>query len=205
MWRWGYSRLVATITALFFLGLFLNLYTPQAGAAGPNLAPNPSFETDPSSAYRFSFYPTSARPIPVSSWASDAYHTGTRSLKSVNATNFNGNFSRWTFNTGQGVVAGHQYTASVWLKTQSVSNQAKLNMRFFKSWSIAISGVSSTGVSGTSDWTQVSVTGTAPTTTTLIYLEFMLYGTGTVWADDVYLADLSVGPVAPADTTPPSI
>ncbi len=197
VYRWGAS-LTLVLTLLITFGSY-------GVTASSNLALNPDFESNPSPAYFSSFYPTNSTPTPSFSWATDASHSPSHSLKIVNPSKFNGLFSRWTFSTSQGVVAGHQYTASVWLKTQNVSSQALLNMRFFKSWSVAISGVSSTGVSGTSDWTQVSVTGTAPATTTMIYLEFMLYGRGTMWADDVYLADLSVGPVAPTNTTPPSI
>jgi len=81
-------------------------------------------------------------------------------------------------------------TASAWIKTTNVAESA-----YFKVYSIADDGLGgevitlltqSSALSGTNDWTFVSVGFTAlPEATTGIYLDIGLQGAGTMWADAV--------------------
>ncbi|MDO8637748.1 MAG: FG-GAP-like repeat-containing protein, partial [Dehalococcoidia bacterium] len=166
-----------------------------------NLAPNASFETDPAGVYTSSTFPGS-QPSTFT-WASDAAHTGAKSLK-IASTQPAGSGSRFTYSTGQGVKAGNKYKASIWLKTAAVTDKAAINLRFFSAPGVAISQVTSPAVTGTNDWKETSIEGTAPAGTTLIYIELIQYGPGTSWGDDVALVDTSTTPIPP-DTTAPTI
>ncbi len=144
----------------------------------PNLAPDPDFEASPFSSY-FTDGPGAF------SWASDQSHSATHSLKIVSAVN---SLSRWLSQTNAiSVTPGSQYSACVYLKTMNVANPAYLSVNFWTSSSVYIPATvdSATKVGGTSDWTQVCVTTTAPAGAAYLRVEFRLPDTGTLWADDV--------------------
>ncbi len=146
-----------------------------------NLAPNPSFELNPNDAYEYSgvgsFY-----------WAEDYMHTGTKSLKIVSSQP-TGQFCRFLSKIGTITgVAGKTYTASVWMKTSNVSQYGELLINF---WDAKMAYLDtyyiSNHVSGTSNWTKLTVSCIAPANTKYIKLHFKLFGPGKVWIDDVEL------------------
>lgn len=157
-----------------------------------NLATNSSVESDPAGVYTSSVFPEVSVSPTTFTWASDVAHTGSKSLKIV-STQPDASLSRWTYATGQGVVVGHKYKVSGWIKTSNVTAKGIITLRFFSGPGQSIQTINSAEIKGTSDWTQVSVEGVAPAGTTLIYSEFMLYGPGTYWGDDLFLAD-TTGP-----------
>ena len=77
--------------------------SPPANPA--NLCLNPGFETNP---LEYSFYGTG-----TPSWASDAAHTGSRSVKIVSS---DGTLNRWT--QWFSVTGGQRYDVSTWVKDQ---------------------------------------------------------------------------------------
>jgi hypothetical protein len=81
------------------------------------------------------------------------------------------------------VTPGQRYTATVWLKTSAGSGN--LTLTFFQEGSYTGAAYTSADASG--DWTQVSVSGTAPAGATSVRLEFRYYGPGSLWADDIAL------------------
>ena len=176
-----------------FLAVYAALLTGSAGAA-PNLAPNSNFELDPSTSYLTNGTGTF-------SWATDQSHSATHSLKIVSTT---ATLKRWMSKTNAiAATPGTQYTACVYLKTQSVgANAAYLSVNFWNASQVYIPATvdSTTKLSGTNDWTQVCRTTTSPAGTAYIRVEFRLTSPGTLWADDV---SVEVGPGGPACQAPP--
>lgn len=87
------------------------------------------------------------------------------------------------------VTAGRQYTAAGWVKTldvPSASAGAKLGITFLDSSEAAIGSTSwSSGVNGTSDWQQITVTATAPANAVKLKIYCDFTGTdGRAWFDD---------------------
>jgi len=150
--------------------------TPPPPGAGTNLAPNPSFESDPSSDY---FFVTDGA---THSWATDAAHSGSHSLKIVSNS---GSTSRWMSQTNRiSAQAGVRYHASAWLKTSGIG--ATVVITFWgSSCPSGFCGVAATSPNTGGDWSKVSVDETAPAGTTAVRLELRLNGVGTMWADDV--------------------
>ncbi len=142
---------------------------------GGNLAPDPDFEWDPNASYYVNGNGTF-------SWASDQARSGSRSLKIVSSDS--SSMSRWMSLTSLiPVTPGRAYTASVWLKTAGVSD-AHLSSVLW-SGGTALGTDDSQVLSGTQDWTQVSLQVNAPPGATSVRVEFRLRGAGTLWADDV--------------------
>jgi Polysaccharide lyase len=150
--------------------------TPPPPGAGTNLAPNPSFESDPSSDY---FFVTDGG---THSWATDAAHSGSHSLKIVSNSS---STSRWMSQTNRiSAQAGVRYHASAWLKTSGIG--ATVVITFWgSSCPSGFCGVAATSPNTGGDWSKVSVDETAPAGTTAVRLELRLNGVGTMWADDV--------------------
>lgn len=173
--------------------LFVDNY---AHAALVNIAPNNSFESDPCIAY-FTYPATCS--TEGFSWDSQIYHTGKYSVKIV-STKKPGMLSEWLNKNGKiPIIAGHKYNVSLWLKTENVDQHAELNVNYWGPDSqiyINKSGGSSAIIFGNSDWTQVSVQAEAPTVAAYLRFEARLYGSGTLWIDDVVVQDLT-------DTTAP--
>jgi len=152
-------------------------------ATAVNLAPNPGFETDPNVDY-------STVGTATFTWAtSPDIHGGSRSIKNV-STQPIGTITRWiSRNTEIPATANTSYTTTAWLKWANVTgtgNYARLVVTYLGADGSTYLGQSnSTQQTGTGGWTQVSVTGTTPTNTAYIRVEFVLNGPGTLWADDV--------------------
>lgn len=147
-------------------------------APAPNLAPNPGFESDPATHY-FT-YGTG-----TFTWASDSFWTGARSLK-ITSTTSSTSLARWLSRTT--IIAaepGKTYRASVFMRTSAVANKAALAINFWDASSKHLGTVESLKLSSTNNWRLLTVEGTAPAGTRSIRVEFRLYGSGAIWADDV--------------------
>ena len=175
------------------LAVFAALLTGSAGVA-PNLAPNPNFELDPSTSYltkRDGDVLLGDRPVALG----DALAQDRLDDRNAQALDVEDKCDRGD--------AGYEYTACVYLKTQSVgANAAYLSVNFWNVSQVYIPATvdSTTKLSGTNDWTQVCRTTTSPAGTAYIRVEFRLTSPGTLWADDV---SVEVGPGGPACQAPP--
>jgi hypothetical protein len=167
------------------------LYPASSGGSPPpppppppppsgNLAKNPSFESDPNADY----FPYGSATF---SWATDAAHSGTHSVKIVSVQPA-GTLTRWLSNTTSiGATAGSSYTATAWFKTVNATDHGVITINFWNSSSQVLGGMDGGTINGSTDWKQLSVSGTAPAGTAFIRVEFRLWGGGTLWADDVTL------------------
>lgn len=157
--------------------------SPSVSTSPPppgNLAPNPSFETDPTVHY----FTHTGSGTATYSHATDFVHTGSRSLKIV-STLGSTVLTRWLSKTN--IIAaqpGVTYTGSAWLKTSGVTNNANVTINFWNSAQTHLGSYFSSTVAGTTDWTQRTISATAPANTAFIRIEFRLNGPGTLWADD---------------------
>jgi hypothetical protein len=169
--------------------------------ADTNLAPDPTFESSPYASY-YTWDPASY------SWAVDAARSPTHSLKIV-STRPAGAMTRWMTNTTAVTAAGGTtYTGSVYLKTAG-AHRANLSLTF---WNAPVNYLGLTAysqaVSGTRDWTQVSVQAKAPAGTAHVRIEFRLFGPGTRWGDDVNVVAGAAPPPGGgrlANLTPPQL
>lgn len=160
-----------------------------------NLAPNPGFESDPNVDYY-------THGTAAFSWAGDAAHGGTRSVKTV-STQAAGVLTRWMSRIAEiPATAGTRYTASAWMKTAGVTDRAVLAVTFWNS-SQQYLGVTATSapLTGTTAWTQLSLSATAPAGTASLRVEFRLYGPGTLWTDDVFVGVSSTAVAMTVDET----
>ncbi|MBI3855857.1 MAG: VCBS repeat-containing protein [Planctomycetes bacterium] len=164
---------------------------PAAGGGSPpppppppppsgTLARNPGFETDPNTDY----FPYGSATF---SWATDAAHSGSHSLKVVSVQPA-GTLTRWLSKTTSITAqAGATYKANAWFKTSGVSDHAVITINFWDANGAVLGGNDGGTLSGTSNWTQLNVQGTAPAGTAFVRVEFRLWGPGSMWADDVTL------------------
>jgi hypothetical protein len=157
---------------------------------GANLAHNPGFESDPNADY--ATYGTASY-----SWATDAAHGGSRSIKIVSSQS-SGALTRWFSNTSSvPAVAGRTYTFTAWIKSLSVTDHVNLAVDFWNASGTYLgSTCNSTDLTGTSDWTTRTATCTAPANSAFVRIEFRLFGSGTAWFDDVSLTDGASAPDA---------
>ncbi|GEM_PF-4050692 len=154
-------------------------YTINTSSA--NFAPNPGFESDPS--VNYAYYGTG-----TFTWASDYFHTGVKSLKIV-SSQAQGQYARWIGKTDSiSATAGQNYTAAAWMKSSGVTQYGELVINFWDANKVYLNkNYISNLISGTSNWTKLTVSGIAPANTKYIRAEFRLYGPGTIWIDDVEL------------------
>ena len=170
-----------------------------------NLAVNPSFETDPASDY-FSVDNT----VPSSfTWGTDASRSGNRSLRIWSrADGADYLDQRWLSNTNQmSATPGRSYLAEAWVRTQNLDGSAgpvKIRLNFWDAAENYIGGTSdSTTLSGTNDWTKLSVPlVTAPANTQYVRFELQMQGTGIVWLDDIQVCEQSCATI---DSQLPSV
>ena len=174
--------------------LVVVLGSPSAGGktGGPsNIAPDADFESDPSGSY----YTAGSA---VFSWATDAAHSPSHSLKIV-STQPAGTLTRWMSRTTSiPATAGTTYTFSAYLKTSFGVNSANLSLDFWNAagtW-LGVTADSARLVS-THEWTYVFVTAKAPAKSAFVRMEFRLFGPGTVWADDASLTTDTPSPSVP--------
>lgn len=154
------------------------------------LAPNPGLEEGTTSPTSWWYYPYSDPNINFS-WATDQKHDGNKSVNIVATGVVNTFLSRWL--TTNDIIPGSpgQYSIHAWIKTNNVTASAYFRVLCFDGIP-GTSGLSPIGyintpiVTGTQDWTYVEYNnGIAPEGTTYFRLECVLYGSGTVWFDDV--------------------
>jgi hypothetical protein len=166
-------------------------------APNPGLAPNPGFELDPAASY----YSSGTAAF---SWASDAAHSAAHSLKIASADS---GLSRWGNQPALlPVTAGASYDIGAFFKLASVTSQARLGVSFYGANGFLSAAAGPEALSGTSDWRQTSMSVVVPAAATSMRVEFRLYGTGTLWADDVSVAPTTTPTVtAPVATSAPTI
>jgi hypothetical protein len=142
-----------------------------------NVARNGDFEEDPSD-----FYVTHG--TGAFSWTTDASRSGTHALKIV-STQAPGILTRWMSRTC--VYPADVLRAAVFLRTAGVaSGHASLSLTYWKGGLYAGRTLDSpVSLSGTQDWTEVTVTGAPPAGATCARVEFRLFGRGTLWIDDL--------------------
>lgn len=98
----------------------------------------------------------------------------------------------------QGMSVGDSLYGNAWIKTSSLtSEEAYLKVEFLDdSWGSTGSPLVSAKLSGTNDWTMVSVNGTIPTGTTKANYILMLSSSGTVsgnaYFDDAYADEVPI-------------
>jgi lysophospholipase L1-like esterase len=165
----------------------------------PNLVSNPDVESNPNT----TFFTNGTGTF---TWATDASHSATHSLKLV-SNQGNGTFARWMTDVGSiPVIGDHSYGASVWFKTSNLTAYAVLTVTFWND-TTTYSGLAyeSTQLTGTQDWTQLSVQAPAPPTARYMRVEMRLWGAGTMWVDDISAIDGTVPPAASVNVTLPAV
>jgi hypothetical protein len=142
-----------------------------------NVARNGDFEEEPSD-----FYVTHG--TGAFSWTTDASRSDTHALKIV-STQAPGILTRWMSRTC--VYPADVLRAAVSLRTAGVaSGHASLSLTYWKGGLYAGRTLDSpVSLSGTQDWTEVTVTGAPPAGATCARVEFRLFGRGTLWIDDL--------------------
>ena len=150
-----------------------------AAPAVTNLAPNPGFELTPTT----SFFTHGDGTF---TWATDQSNSATHSLKIVSTTS---TLSRWLTNTTAITAqAGKTYTASVYAKTNAVTGSVRLTITYWNASATYLGvAVDTPSLTGTQNWTKLTISQQAPTGTAYIRLEMRLTGPGTAWYDDLTL------------------
>ncbi|MFC1504838.1 carbohydrate binding domain-containing protein, partial [Spirochaetota bacterium] len=168
--------------------------TPTDVPAVVNLAPNPSFENDPSEHYWHSGTANF-------SWASDASHDGSRSLKVISSTSAR---TWWMSRLVKGMIPftpGKEYTLKAWVK--HTAGTAQLVIQGFNGSTWKGSALSSTST-GSTGWRELSVSYTPTDIITILRLDFWYNGPGTHWVDDIIFYDADAEPPENTPTpTPP--
>lgn len=117
-------------------------------------------------------------------------HAGTYAIdEKLNSGESNGGYLQDLI--GLGLAVGDTINGDVWIKTDSLVNeQAYLQVEFLDAGWGSLGSLESTKLSGTNDWTQVSVSGTIPTNTARAHFVLRLASTGAVtgnaYFDDAY-------------------
>jgi hypothetical protein len=143
-----------------------------------NLAPDPDFQQDPSGSYFTNGDATF-------SWSNGNGHNSAGLLQ-IDATS--NTLNRWLSRTAAiPATPGAHYHVTVWAKTQAIDGHTGLSVNFWDANGTYIPATidSSTQLSGTTDWTQLSLDATAPPGTAYIRVEFRQTGPGTSQFDDV--------------------
>lgn len=124
------------------------------------------------------------------SWATDAAHTGQRSIRFHAARMHE---RRELFPTGAvcNVRPHHRYRLSGWIKTRGVDRLARLELRSYEyTYNNVIDSAQSADVNGTRNWTRVAVELDSGDEAYLMP-KLILYGPGTAWFDDVLLEEIA--------------
>lgn len=105
------------------------------------------------------------------------------------------------------IQASTSYTLTGWIKTDNVaSNAAFIDLRQFSAAGANLATTSSTKLSGTNDWTEVSftVTTNASAAFATIFLRNSISGNvSDAWYDDITLVPASIGRVAASSRATP--
>jgi Tol biopolymer transport system component len=153
-------------------------------------APNPGFESDPAAGWS-SVHQGGGRAS--FAWVIAPVHGGSHAV-AITSSRSSTSFARWITSGRIPVRAGQGLRFEGWLKAAGIAGSGRIDMTFFDREGAYIPGsaVSSAdggqALSGTRDWTQLSVQGAAPARARSVRLEIRLYGTGALYADDVSLA-----------------
>lgn len=139
-----------------------------------------------------SFWTPRVSPAPAANYSIDGSvrRSGQFSQRlAINGTNV---FETLTQDTVRASASpGQTYGASVWVKTHKLNRGtgfgAVINITFLNSSGAAVGNQAwSSGISGTTDWTLVTASASAPAGTDRIRVSFGVYGnSGTAWFDDV--------------------
>lgn len=146
-----------------------------------NLAPDPAFQQDPDGSYFTNGDATF-------SWSQNNGHDSVGFLQIVATSN---TLNRWLSRTAAiPATPGARYHVSVWAETQAVAGRTQLSANFWTADGTYIPAtVDSAGqLSGTTDWTQLSLDAVAPPGTAFIRIEFRQTGPGISQFDDVAVA-----------------
>jgi hypothetical protein len=121
---------------------------------------------------------------PVSTWATDAYHSGTHALKMMSGIYF---YGYWT-SASLPVSPGKNYTVSMWVQTAAITNGVSLNVTWYDAsnrslnWSPAVGGK----MTGTQAWRLLQGIVTAPANAARAVIQIRVESTGgSAWVDDV--------------------
>ncbi|MFW6156684.1 MAG: hypothetical protein ACOC7J_05145, partial [Armatimonadota bacterium] len=173
----------------------------------PNLAPNPSFEegdaVGPSD--------WEIRPAPGSSsrfeWVEGVAHSGDRSLFIESEAEY-AVPDRWRagMDYSIGLEPGSEATLSAWIRTEGVEQSAHLQVycmgppRPGEERPQILAQPTGGHVSGTTDWTEVSLTFTVPEGPGYVMPYLGIRGAGKAWFDDVHLEGVPATPMPPGAT-----
>ncbi len=177
---------------------------PESLSLLDNLVENPSAEDD----FNRDGRPDAWRGNPFDSpaslgWDENVARTGTRSLRMSDSARGIGekDWKRVTARWGiepRPVESGSEYRLEVWVKTEGVTGEAYAHLAWQKD-SRWLSEVGTPRLSGTQDWTKLTVTATAPPGADELVVSLNLARSeGTAWFDDVKVSGRSV-PVTKID------
>ncbi len=128
-------------------------------------------------------------------WDQGTSRTGSRSLRlddpgDAGPSDWKDSTVRWT-SIESPVAAGETYTLEAWIRTKQVAGRARLIISWLHNGSY-LDQAATEPVTGTQDWTAVSVRATAPEKANglRIFCE-LSSGNGTAWFDDLHLAGRS--------------
>ncbi len=165
-----------------------------------DLAPNPSFEVADGDLPAFwePRTPTDARRDMI--WADGVAHSGERS---VSIFNHAGVSSRWRFGHERdlGMTARSQVVLSAWVRTDAARAGAHLQLYAIDARGEILRQPMSPALTGTNDWTRVSVRMAVPDEPCYVMGYLGMRGPGQVWFDDVELLGVP-GPAPPAKSEP---
>lgn len=164
-----------------------------------NIAPNANFELDPIATNTWFHYENKAAGetgYAVFSWATDAYVSYRHSLKIVSTYIKSSSWARWINRPLLSASPGKTYNANVQIKTDN-SITTRFRLTFFSGSPGAdtfLGGKDSGNITGTSGFVQKSVSAIAPSGTKYVRIEFMLFGRGASWFDNIFLEESGVTP-----------
>lgn len=178
--------------------------------AADNLSPNPSFEEGDE------FGPSGweIRPAPGSTsifeWAEGVAHTGSRSLFIESEGEYRV-ADRWRagMDYSIGLQPGSEATLSAWIKTEDAQGSAHLQVYVMGPMppgernARILAQPSGGHVTGTEDWTEVTLTFTVPPGPSYVMPYLGIRGAGKAWFDDVRLEGTAATPMPPGTTYEP--
>ncbi|MGD9498674.1 MAG: prolyl oligopeptidase family serine peptidase, partial [Armatimonadota bacterium] len=186
-------------TLALVLGAHAWAQQPQLAQPVGNLLPNPSFEQGDARGPMG----WQTRPAPGSTsrfeWARGVAHTGDRSLLIESSAEYTV-ADRWRTGSdrGIGLAPGTEATLSAWVRTEGAAGIAHVQLYAMGLGDAILAQPSGGTVTGTSDWTRVSVTMAVPDAPCYIMAYLGLKGAGRAWFDDVALTGVP-GPGLPSD------
>ena len=169
----------------------------SAGDAA-NLAPNPSFEMADGGQPAFWVQRTPTDGQRALAWDDQVARSGGRSVRIENRAS---TLSRWRTGHlhGMALEPGSQGTLAAWIRARDVQGGAQLRFYCMDARGRILSQPISKGVSGTRDWTEVTLPLTVAEGTAFVMLYLELTGTGTAWFDDVALTGTPASPAVTMD------